>query len=328
MQAVGHGEIKRRAQSGAEIVEEHERGDEPQLAPVERRLEAGERVFHALKIDRDFFLGNQKQRSDDDGQRRHRNDRGGAVQCGGRRQMLDQLAAEDGGRHRGNVEPQPLLIDEGAALVQPLAVLDQHGAAQRARYRHRISGDHERDEEVARRGELRHPEESADGGDVDEQQVAFAPIAEQRHEIGDQAVKRLDDPGQVEQRDEAGDLQRRPALRGFEIIVQRLRDQAADLAKTLDDIDQGEEQQQMVESLPVVRQTRGLRRCGLAIHRIDANSRRADSRPFEMTPACLTRWVSRAEPGTTSRPRSAAMGSPAADRTPHRSTPPRRRPSG
>ena len=47
----------------------------------------------------------------------------------GRRQMLDQLAAEDRSRHRGNVEPQPLLIDEGAALVQALAVLHQHGAA-------------------------------------------------------------------------------------------------------------------------------------------------------------------------------------------------------
>ena len=197
--------------------------------------------------------------------------------------MLDQLAAEDRGRHRGNVEPQPLLIDEGAALVQPLPVLHQHGAAQRARYRHRISGDHERDEEVARRRELRHPDEADDGGDVDKQQVAFAPIAEQRHEIGNQAVKRLDDPGQIEQRDEAGDLHRRPALRCFEIIVQRLRDQAADLAKTLDDIDQGEEQQQMVDGVPVARHARGRRRRGLVIHRIDPNNCRAEFATVEMT---------------------------------------------
>ena len=209
---------------------------------------------------------------------RHRNDRGGAVQRAGRRQMLNQLAAEDRGRHRGNIEPQPLLIDEGAALVQPLPVLHQHGAAQRARYRHRIRGDRERDEEVARRRELRHPDEADDGGDVDEQQVAFAPIAEQRHEIGNQSVNRLDDPGQIEQRDEAGDLQRRPALRRFEVIIQRLRDQAADLAEALDDIDQGEEQQQMVESFLVARHARGPRLCGLIIHRVDANSHRAPVR--------------------------------------------------
>jgi uncharacterized protein GlcG (DUF336 family) len=39
-------------------------------------------------------------------------------------------------------------------------------------------------------------------------------------------------------------------------------------------------------------------------------------------------WVSRAEPETASRPRSAATESPAAGRTPHRSTPPRWPPSG
>ena len=45
----------------------------------------------------------------------------------------------------------------------------------------------------------------------------------------------------------------------FEIIVQRLCDQAANLAKTFDDIDQGEEQQQMVESFLVVGHALGLR---------------------------------------------------------------------
>ncbi len=88
---------------------------------------------------------------------------------------------------------------------------------------------------------LRDPKITADRGHIGDDQVAFAPIAEQRHEIGNQSVYRLDDPRQVENRDEGGDLDRRPALHFFEIIVERLRDQPDDLAQSLDDIDQSEE---------------------------------------------------------------------------------------
>lgn len=39
-----------------------------------------------------------------------------------------QHAAADGAGHGGDVEPQPLLIDEPAALAEPLPVLHQHGS--------------------------------------------------------------------------------------------------------------------------------------------------------------------------------------------------------
>ncbi len=106
-----------------------------------------------LHIDGRFLLGDQQHSADNDGERRDRDDGGGDVQGRSGRKMLHQLAADDGGSHGGDVEPQPLLIDEGPALVEPLAVLDQDAAAQRARYRHGVGGEHQRDGEVARRGQ-------------------------------------------------------------------------------------------------------------------------------------------------------------------------------
>ena len=55
---------------------------------------------------------------------------------------------------------------------------------------------------------------------------ALAAIAEQRHEIGDEAVDRLDDPGEVERRERGGDLHRSPGMDLLEVVDERLRDDA------------------------------------------------------------------------------------------------------
>src|SRR5205823_8464458 len=66
------------------------------------------------------------------------NNRGGAVQRPGRRQPFDQLTADEAAGHRRDIEPQPLLIHEGVAGAEFLSVLDENGAAYRARYRHAV----------------------------------------------------------------------------------------------------------------------------------------------------------------------------------------------
>src|ERR1700735_1434048 len=119
---------------------------------------------------------------------------------------------------------------------------------------------------------------AADGQQISDDQIAFAPIAEQRHEVGDQAVKRLDDPGQVENGDEGGDLERRPAQSLFEIIVERLRNQADDLAHAFDDIDQRTKYQEAVYGSLVVGCRGGRRRKRRLVHRIDRCSCRTRDR--------------------------------------------------
>jgi hypothetical protein len=96
----------------------------------------------------------------------------------------------------------------------------------------------------------RGPEIAADRRDVGDQQVALAAIAEQRQEIGHQSEHRLDHPGQVEDGDEGGDLQRRPAVHVLEIIGERLRDQPADLAEALHHVDEAEEQKEPPDHRP------------------------------------------------------------------------------
>ena len=132
-----------------------------------------------------------------------------------RRQMLYKLTADDRGRHRGGVEPQPLLIDEPAALAEPLAILYQNRAAHGAGNRHGVGRELQRPHELARGGQLRTPEIGAGGNDVGGDQVAFPAIAEYRHQIGQHAVDRLDDPGKIEDREIGGDLQGGPAVRLF-----------------------------------------------------------------------------------------------------------------
>ena len=46
------------------------------------------------------------------------------------------------------------------------------------------------------------PQEGRDRADVGQQQVAASPIAEQRQEVGDHAVERLDDPRHVQHRED------------------------------------------------------------------------------------------------------------------------------
>jgi len=126
--------------------------------------------------------------------------------------MLYKLTADDRGRHRGGVEPQPLLIDEPAALAEPLAVLYQHRAAHGAGNRHGVRRELERPHQLARRGKLRTPEISAGGNDVGGDQVGFSAISEDRHQIGQHAVDRLDDPRKIEDSEIGSDLQGGPAV--------------------------------------------------------------------------------------------------------------------
>ena len=222
-------------------------GDDPQVPPLERRMQAGERRFHALHVDGVFFSGikNSVPKMTANGATATMAAAVCSAEAGAR--CCTSLPPTIAARHGGNVVPEPLLIDEGAALVQPLAVLDQNRAAQRARYRHGIGGEHQREGEVAGAMSRVTQKYPRDGGDIGDDQIAFAAIAEQRHEIGNQAVDRLDDPWQVENGDEGGDLDRRPAVHLFQIIIERLRNQADDLAQAFDDIDQRKKHQQIAD---------------------------------------------------------------------------------
>jgi len=101
-------------------------------------------------------------------QRSEGNNSGSAVQRPVRGQPLDQLTTNKGARHCRDVEPQPLLIDEGIAGAQFLAVLDEDGAADRARYCHAVGGQQQRDDDLARRGDPRDPAIGACGHQVRE----------------------------------------------------------------------------------------------------------------------------------------------------------------
>ena len=93
-----------------------------------------------------------------------------------------------------------------------------------------------------------------------ENEIALAAIAEQRHEIGDEAVDRLDDPGEVERRERGGDLHRRPGMDLLEVVDERLRDDAVGLADAFDHEDHAEIEHQVADAPRVVgRRGDGLR---------------------------------------------------------------------
>src|ERR1700689_4462250 len=157
--------------------------------------------------------------------------------------MLHQLATEDGREHGREVEPEPLLVDEFAALSKPLTLLNQYRSADGAGDRHRVGGQLQRPYQRTRRFKLSDKDKTHDGGNVGGDQVALSPIAEQRHKVGKRAVDRLYDPGEIENRQVRRNLQRRPALRLFQVITERLGNQAADLTDALDDINKSKEDQ-------------------------------------------------------------------------------------
>jgi len=76
---------------------------------------------------------------------------------------------------------------------------------------------------------LRHANKGDGRGEVGGDEVAFAAIAEQRHEVGKNAVDRFDDPGKVEDSQVDADFRRRPAVHLFQVVAERLGDQAADV---------------------------------------------------------------------------------------------------
>ena len=207
-------------------------------------------------------------RSEQGCQRRNGDNSSGGMKRGCRRQMLGELAARNRGDHRGQAEPQPLLVHEPAALAEPLSILYQHSAANRARYRHGVGRQLQRPYQLARRGKPGDPEKTGDRADIGRQQVTFAAIAKQREEVGERAVNRLDDPGKIENGEICRDLQRRPAMHFFQKIAERLCDEPADLTHTFNDIDQREKYQQPVGQNPVARRSVGVGRGELFIHRI------------------------------------------------------------
>jgi len=185
---------------------------------------------HAGQVGSDLLFGYQKQRSDDDGEWRDGADPRSGVQGCGRRQVLHELAADDRRCQEGNIVPQPLLINKSPAFVEPLPVLHQDGAGQCARNRHRVRGDQKCESESIRRVDLRDPKIAGDRRHTGDEQIAFAAIAEQRQEIGNQAVDRLDHPGQSKDSAKGGDLRGCPASHLLQIIDERLRDESAGLA--------------------------------------------------------------------------------------------------
>ena len=92
---------------------EKETADEPQLSQSEAVSKlANVFIFH--QVDAALGFADQKPDGEDDAERGDSNDRCGRMQSRVRRQPLDQLTAESA-RHRRDVEPSPLLIDERVA---------------------------------------------------------------------------------------------------------------------------------------------------------------------------------------------------------------------
>jgi hypothetical protein len=158
--------------------------------------------------------------------------------------MFDQLATNEGARHDCDVEPQPLLADEAAALLEVLAVLGQQRAAKRARRGHRVGSQQQE------QGELARFVQDGDGGvrngcaGAGEHQIAHAPVAEQGNEVGDQSEDGLDDPREVEHGEVGRDLERAPAI-DLQVVAERLEDDADPrLADAFDGKDDGEENHQ------------------------------------------------------------------------------------
>src|SRR5262249_59985347 len=103
---------------------------------------------------------------------------------------MNQESDNEGAHHRVNVEPQPLLIDEGIAGAEFLAVFDEYGAAYRARYRHAVSGEQQGEDDFTRRGDLRDPAIGAGGHQVGENEVTFSAIAKDRQTIRNDSINR------------------------------------------------------------------------------------------------------------------------------------------
>src|ERR1700722_11660044 len=127
-----------------------------------------------------------------------------------------------------------LLVDELTALSKPLTLLNQDRSAPGAGDRHGVGGQLQRPYQRTRRFKLSDEDKAHNGCNVGGNQVALSPIAEQRHKVGKRAVDRLYDPGEIENGQIRRDLQRRPALRLFQVITERLGNQAADLTDALD----------------------------------------------------------------------------------------------
>jgi len=157
-------------------------------------------------------------------------------------EALYELAADERARHRGDVEPQPLLIDEGVAGAEFVTILDENCAADRARDRHSVGAQQQREDDLARRDGLRDPTIRANRCEIGKNQVALTAIAENRQEVRDDAVDRFVNPRQVEHRQIGGDLERGPPVSLLQEKAQRLGDQPAGLPNPFDDIDEAEEQ--------------------------------------------------------------------------------------
>src|SRR4029077_2114996 len=126
---VGHVIIERRAKPRVEGVNKKKRRDYPKGTQGQASQQSNKGPFHLAEIDAALLLVDQKPAGTDDEQWGGDNNRSGAVQCRGGRQSFDQLTANESAGHCGNVEPQPLLIDEQIGGAELLAILDENGAA-------------------------------------------------------------------------------------------------------------------------------------------------------------------------------------------------------
>ena len=242
--------IKRCPEPRAQIIEKEKNPNEPQLPEGKGSQQAGEGLLHFRQVDAalGFLIRNQPAKTTASGATAMI----AAAACKAvlGRQPLNQLTADKPARQRRDVEPQPLLIDEGVAGAEPLAVFDEDCTAQCARHCHRIGRQQQDEDQLTGRGNLRDPTIRAGRGGVGEYQVGLTAVTEERQEIRNDPVDRLDDPGKVEDRQIGGDLDRGPPESLLQIEVERLGNQAAGLADSFDDIDQAKEQHEPAD-LPV-----------------------------------------------------------------------------
>src|SRR6516164_11560611 len=96
------------------------------------------------------------------------------------RKPLDELTTEDSGGHRRYVVPEPLLVDERPTLFETLTILHQDRSAQSTGNRRSIGGEHQREDQPVRHGELGKQQKAAGGGGMGDKKIAIATIVEQR----------------------------------------------------------------------------------------------------------------------------------------------------
>ncbi len=255
LELVHHVVIHGGAEAGREVIEGQEGDDAPECRRFEGLTEGKGGLLHLHRVDaRLVFL------EPEPGQERHsrgcaHGDESRRVQCACGVGTTGNPAAGNGGGNLGGVEPEPLYALELADHVVLLPVFHHHRVHNhvgggRAHSSEQEGGDDERS--ITQSGE---PEESAGRHGIESQEPGFAPVAEERDEVADQAVERLDQPGNGEHSQVGRGLSLIEVHHFFEVETEGLTDQTACLRQTLGKVNDTEQIDESFDVRAVVGRT-------------------------------------------------------------------------